>query len=624
MVEVVRHLSSPPPRAGGGWGDGAGPYPDAPNTDLLDRIPLDARVVLDVGCGAGALGAAYRRLNPRARVLGIEQDRNAARRAAERLDAVANADVEQAPLPFSLTAGLDCIVYGDVLEHLKDPFALLRRHAEALSDSGTMVICVPNVEHWSFVAHLLRGTWDYEDTGLLDRTHLRWFSLESMKRGLEGLGLVPCDVHPRVFEPERAQRFVTALAPSLRTLGIDPQAYANRAAPLQYVWRVRRRAPARLTVAATMLAPVGGVSHTRVVYPLQAMASDAAVQTWLLSASDALPRLSPEHPQILVLHRPILAGPPAVDQLARLFAAGWVVVTEFDDHPDFFRAMQGDTQLSFTGVHAVQTTTPALADVLRPRNPELRIFPNAIRALPEPRNFADPERLTLFFGALNREHDWQPFMPALNTVAASMGERLRFNVVHDRAFFDALDTPHKAFTPTCDHDTYLRLLSEAEIAFMPLADTAFNRAKSDLKFIEAGACRVAVLASDVVYAASLEDGRTGLLFRDAEELRTRLLRLVAMPDLARSLGEAARAYVANQRMLAYQVADRIAWYRSLWARRAELSAALSARVGDPTLAAALRAFDPSDNPLPLGEEAFRTTSPSLAGGGRGEGSREGA
>jgi glycosyltransferase involved in cell wall biosynthesis len=102
---------------------------------------------------------------------------------------------------------------------------------------------------------------------------------------------------------------------------------------------------------------------------------------------------------------------------------------------------------------------------------------------------------------------------------------------------------------------------------MPLGDTWFNRAKSDLKFIEAGACRVAALASHVVYGDSIEDGRTGLLFRDGEELRARLLRLIAMPDTARRLGDTARAYVAAERMLAYQVAPRIAWYRSLWAGR---------------------------------------------------------
>ena len=94
-------------------------------------------------------------------------------------------------------------------------------------------------------------------------------------------------------------------------------------------------------------------------------------------------------------------------------------------------------------------------------------------------------------------------------VAEKAGERLRFSVVHDQRFFEALHTPHKQFTPTCDHDTYMNLLGQSEIAFMPLGDTPFNRAKSDLKFIEAAACRVASLASPIVYADSIEDGRTG-------------------------------------------------------------------------------------------------------------------
>ena len=105
---------------------------------------------------------------------------------------------------------------------------------------------------------------------------------------------------------------------------------------------------------------------------------------------------------------------------------------------------------------------------------------------------------------------------------------------------------------------------------MPLADTPFSRAKSDLKFIEAASCRTAALASSVVYGNSIEDGRTGLLFRDTVEFHAKLLRLVAMPELARDLGDAARRTVADDRMLAYQVGHRIAWYRSLWARREAL------------------------------------------------------
>jgi SAM-dependent methyltransferase len=550
---------------------------DVPNNDLLERIPLNARVVLDVGCSTGALGATYRRFNPRARLLGIDRDPGAARLAAQRLDEVANVDVEDDPLPFELDGPIDCVIYGDILEHLNDPWAVIRRHAEALSDDGTILICVPNLDHWSFADRLLRGTWRYEPSGLLDETHLRWFNLESMREGLQAMGLFPSDVHPRVFNAQDAEEFTARIAPALTALGVDPAVYAQRAAPLQYVWRVRKRPRELLNVAANMLQPVGGVSHVRIVYPLQALRSDATVATHLVVDRDFVPPRG-DAPRIFILHRPSLRGEAGGAVIRKLLADDWVIVTEFDDHPAHFGILQDEDQLAFTGVHAVQTSTPELATILRTRNPEVAVFPNAIRALPDVRNFLEPNVLTLFFGALNREQDWAPLMPVLNEVAEKAGDRLRFRVVHDQGFFDALHTTHKQFTATCDYDSYLTLLGECEISLMPLGDTPFNRAKSDLKFIEAGACRVAALASHIVYADSVEDGRTGLLFRDADELRDRLLRLVAMPDLARALGGAARSYVAGERMLAYQVASRIAWYRSLWARRAELTHALHARL----------------------------------------------
>lgn len=198
-------------------------------------------------------------------------------------------------------------------------------------------------------------------------------------------------------------------------------------------------------------------------------------------------------------------------------------------------------------------------------------------ALPPVVNFADPSRRTLFFGALNRTLDWAPLVPALNAAAVSMVERLFFTIVHDQGLFDALETSHKTFVPTCNYDTYLHLLSQSEISFMPLADTAFNRAKSDLKFLEAGACRVAALASPVVYGATIEDGRNGLLFRTPQELLERLVWLGVNPG-AVALADAARAFVAEHRMLAYQIEARLSWYRSLVARRSELTRALLARV----------------------------------------------
>lgn len=548
-----------------------------PVLDLLHRIPLSARVVLDVGCGRGDLGGTYRLLNPTARLLGIEPDPDLAAIARTRLHEVVVADPALDFLPLDVPEGIDAIVYGSCLASLEQPFTLLRQHADHLTPDGMMLICVPNIEHWSFAARLLRGDWNYEPAGLLDQKHLRWFSLDSMRRGLQEAGLVPCDVFPRVFDADQARAFVTQMTPALRAMNLDPDDYLRRATPLQHIWRVRKEARQRIIVAGNMLAPVGGVSHVRVLHPLNAMGTDPSVTTRLMPQLEEAPA-GDETPRIFVLHRPALNGDQGKETLRRIKAAGWLVVTEFDDHPDFFQVMQDAEQLTFRGVHAVQTSTPALAEVLRQRNPEVAVFPNAVVSLPGVRNFQTGDVITLFFGALNREADWKEHMPVLNELAERFGDRLRFQVIHDAGFFEALRTTHKAFTPICDYDTYQRILGQCEVSFMPLSDTGFNRAKSDLKFIEAGAARVVPLCSPVVYAHTVKDGETGLLFRNHEELRDRLTRLLTMPGLGLRIADAARAYVAEERMIAYQVAQRIAWYRSLWARREVLTRAIDERL----------------------------------------------
>jgi 2-polyprenyl-3-methyl-5-hydroxy-6-metoxy-1,4-benzoquinol methylase len=554
-------------------------YGDGFNPELRDKIPLTARTVLDVGCGAGGLGLAYLRRNPKARMLGIDIDPAAAAIAATRLSEIACADVEAAPMPFALPDGLDCIIYGDVLQMLRDPWALLKRHAAVLNPGGTVLACVPNVEHWSFALRLLNGGFGYDESGLLDRNHLRWFTLPMMAAALQEAGLEVADVTPRPFNPELGQKFTTAIAPGLQALGIDPQEYVSRAGPLQLVWRARKAAPPRIIVSATMLEPLGGVSDVRVIEPMRALQSDSAVLASVAQEADLKPLVAGTG-KIAILHRPLLIGDSGIARVRQLIAKGYLVVSEFDDNPVFMaaRGVPLDRVLTFKAVHAVQTSTPDLAKILAAENPEVGMFPNGIFELPEVRNFQNPDRITLFFGALNRTEDWAPLMAGLNEVASAVGARLGFSVVHDKPFFDALQTPHKVFTPTCDYPAYMNLLAQADVAFMPLQDSAFNRSKSDLKFIEASAARVVSLASSVVYADSIEDGKTGLLFRNSMEMRGHLLRILAYPEASRRMADAARAYVAQHRMQAYQVADRIEWYRALWERRDELNAALRARV----------------------------------------------
>jgi SAM-dependent methyltransferase len=555
------------------------PYPDFANPELLEKIPSAARTILDVGCGQGALGAEYLRRNPNCRVLGMDPDALAIEHARTRLNDVFCGDIEQNPMPFAVPEGVDCIIYGDVLERLADPWALVAEQVKHLNDNGTVLVCMANVEHWSFAARLLAGQFDYTESGLLDRAHLRWFTPRTMAKLLAGAGLHLSDVMPRPTSMDSAEKFVRAMTPGLQAVGIDPNEYLNRAGPLQFIWRARKTPVPRLEVTATMLPPQGGVSDVRVVEPVRALTTDSSVFVQIQSEARLKPALA-DTPRIAILHRPLLLGESGISRLRALLQQDYIIISEFDDHPVFMeeRGVNVSELLTFSGVHAVQTSTPVLEDILRKQNPEVRVFPNGIFELPPVHNFQDADHLTMFFGAINRGGDWAPLMPTLNEVARAVGPRLKFHVMFDEDFFNALETPHKTFSPMCDYATYIRELGACELCFMPLADNTFNRAKSDLKFIESGACRVAVLASNVVYAKTVKDGRNGIVFHDPMEMRAGLLRLLAYPEATRKMADAARAYVAGERMLAYQVQARIDWYRDLWARREELNAALKARV----------------------------------------------
>ncbi len=542
---------------------------DFSDADLLQCIPLTARSVLDVGCGTGGLGAAYRRRNPRARLLGIERSLEAAIRAASSLDHVIAADVETQPVYPDWGTDIDCIVYGNVLEYLHDPWEVLRQQAGLLSPSGTMLIRVPNVERWS-------SSLDPPGERPSAR-QARSLSLENMRSGLTALGLAPRDVHPVFFDQASATRSGATAAARPNTDTLDAAPRRSRDVPWHYVWRVQSSIRTTMSVAATMLRPVGGVSDVRVGFPMQAMASETNVAAEIMHG----PAFRPtgfDGPRIVVFHRPLLSGTWALDLIRGLTSEGFLLITEFDDHPDLFEEMREADQMAFSGVHAVQTTTSALADILRVRNPEVGVFPNAIPALPDIANFLPGRPPTIFFGALNREQDWQPFLPVLNEISVGADTEVGFSIVHDRTLFEALRTSRKTFAPTCDHSTYMSLLGRCEMSLMPLVDTPFNRAKSDLKFIEAGACRVTPLASRVVYASSMTEGQNGVMFSSPDELREKLKQLLAMPHLARGIADGARDYVARHRMLAYQVAPRLAWYRSLWERRAALTKALTQRV----------------------------------------------
>ncbi|HZP42304.1 MAG TPA: class I SAM-dependent methyltransferase [Candidatus Binatia bacterium] len=167
--------------------------------ELQDLLPPRPRRVLDVGCGEGALGAAVKRAHPCCEVLGVELSPEAAAVARARLDRVLVGDVERVDV--AVDAALDAIVYGDVLEHCVDPWAVLRRHAALLADGGRVVVSLPNVRHWAVILGLLRGAWEYQEAGILDRGHLRFFTRREGERLLAQAGLRVRGVRPVYWQP---------------------------------------------------------------------------------------------------------------------------------------------------------------------------------------------------------------------------------------------------------------------------------------------------------------------------------------------------------------------------------------------------------------------------------------
>jgi 2-polyprenyl-3-methyl-5-hydroxy-6-metoxy-1,4-benzoquinol methylase len=155
-------------------------YFDWARPEILALIPTTAARVLDVGCGAGRLGEALK-ARQHAEVIGIELVEAAAKAAQGRLDDVLVGDVER--MSFSFAAGsFDGIVCGDVLEHLRDPAHFLGKARTWLRPQGILIASIPNVRHHTVIRGLLAGNWTYEAAGLLDRTHLRFFTRRTIEQ----------------------------------------------------------------------------------------------------------------------------------------------------------------------------------------------------------------------------------------------------------------------------------------------------------------------------------------------------------------------------------------------------------------------------------------------------------
>ena len=184
-------------------------YRNEGNREVLALLPGDATRVVDVGCGAGD-NARLMKQSGRV-VTGVTWSEAEARLAAPHLARVLVADIEAGDLPLP-RGGFDALLLSHVIEHVRDPAAVLTRLAPLLAPGGLLLLAVPNMANWRLRIRFALGGWSREDTGPLDRTHLHFWSYETALQILEST--------PFTFEHRQAGQLSVPLWPLRR---IAPQ-----------------------------------------------------------------------------------------------------------------------------------------------------------------------------------------------------------------------------------------------------------------------------------------------------------------------------------------------------------------------------------------------------------------
>jgi SAM-dependent methyltransferase len=210
--------------------------PTGYNHDLLSLIPPDARGVVEVGCHNGTLARVYKGINPSCVYTGIEIDEANAELARRYCDTVLLMDIEKVDESFyGIYSNCNVWIFGDVLEHLRNPWEVLARIRRSMPADGCVVVCLPNAQHWSVQAKLCVGDFRYEDSGLMDRTHLRFFTRATMLEMFAGAGFKIETGFPRIFGEINNEHVIGAIKMMAKGVGADPEMALQDSLPLQYV-----------------------------------------------------------------------------------------------------------------------------------------------------------------------------------------------------------------------------------------------------------------------------------------------------------------------------------------------------------------------------------------------------
>ena len=567
--------------------------------DIVAQIPPRATRVVELGVSREKAGEAFLRIQPKAEYWGITDEMEVLKEVGRGLTHAAFVLPEE--LDFE-KLGLDevdvLIIRGRFLRGLTA--ARLRKWAEILKDDGQLILDIPNPAYLrAYLERLLGEQTDRGNEGF-SASAVRKLVAESGLHVLSARAIYADQQDRELRQSPEGKALLEGLMNMMGRLGAK---FTQEKDPwLQsFLFKVGKRPLAqqdRFHIQA-ILGEVLVCAPKRVKEPNDFIVTEPAV------TAQSLPKGQPAvsvpqgiRQKVLLRQRMTYESPEKAFKVAKSARReGWLMVSEMDDNPGGFEGGKlTDTQVvSYMATHCIQVSTELLAEVMRQYNPHVQVFSNHLKELPDKRDYEaewlrkqGEDYVTFFFGALNRTQEWQEVMPVLREAIGKYGSRLRFKVLSDRPFYEALPTEHKEFIGSKEmydwqfvpYHMYTAALHSSDIAFLPLRDTAFNRTKSDLKFIESAGHGAVVLASPTVYESTVKDGRNGFIYRNPREFNEYLTLLIE--DRARRIetAEAAWRYVRDERLLSSHYLERLDWYREMLARRPELDREMMQRLTD--------------------------------------------
>lgn len=493
--------------------------------------------VLDVGCSTGYLG--YELKNSGHDVWGVDLSSAATAVATEKLDHVYTGSIEAFfSAPEHQDLKFDFIIFGDVLEHLVDPGGILERCKAFLSDNGSIIASLPNVAHLAVRLMLLEGRWEYQNTGILDRTHLKFFTRDSIVSTFSDCGYEIVSLDPVRLALEEMDIGVNE--PLLSK--VAPQLTDDEQDVFQYVIHVRRDAESEdLQIANSKFmlkrshkilcllpAPESTLVDIRLKAPLNKLTQLFGGE-FRINSIHEIDQDDLNWSEAVVLQRE--ANPHVLDVIAQLAKLKKKVIFEIDDLltdvPEYLTVhehcvkMRPHLEEALRMADAVTVSTGLLKEQLAVHNENIFVVPNCASTAFPPINHYDVEA------------DPAARVPqATLLIASSDTVRVDFIMLTLKRLLDEKDLAiklvgigppgkflkEKGFDievhPMMEYDHFKAFLAGQEnaIGLIPLDDSVFNRCKSAIKYLDYGVAGIPSVCSNIPpYSDVITHGKNGFL-----------------------------------------------------------------------------------------------------------------